>query len=151
MKRLNKFTIVLAAIALASCNKHTVEPGQDPKPDQGTNAKPAVVDPFLKDIDAGQAGELLKRQQKIVVLDVRTPEEFAEGHIDGAVNIDFNGDGFKEALGKLDKEAHYLMHCRSGGRSTAAKPAFTELGFNYIYHLDGGMLAWEKAGLPTTK
>ena len=80
------------------------------------------------------------------LLDVRTPEEFAAGKIEGATNIDFRADDFATKLGKLDKTKTYLVHCRSGGRSTESLKAFKELGFTSVIHLDGGMIAWEKAG-----
>ena len=98
----------------------------------------------MKDIDAEAAGKLIKKQRPPVVLDIRTPEEFAAGHIEGAVNIDFKADSFKAELEKLDRDKEYLLHCRSGGRSGMSKETFTELGFKAIYHLDGGMIAWRK-------
>jgi phage shock protein E len=67
------------------------------------------------------------------------------------VNVDFKNANFKEELGKLDRDKEYLIHCRSGGRSTAAKPVFEELGFKAIYHLDGGFIGWEEAELPVSK
>ena len=105
----------------------------------------------MKDIDAATAGKLVNGENPPTVIDVRTPQEFAEGHIQGAINIDFNSPDFKDELAKLSPDKTYLMHCRSGNRSNRAKPAFKELGFEAIYHLDGGMIAWEEAGLPTAK
>lgn len=102
-------------------------------------------------VDAAQAQVLLKKgvgepRMKIKVIDVRTPGEFSEGHLKGAKNIDFRGDGFKAGIAKLDRDKAYLVHCRSGGRSSSSLAVFKELGFKHIYHLDGGMLGWEKAG-----
>ena len=100
----------------------------------------------VKHVDAKQALALLKEEKAPKVLDVRTAEEYAEGHIADALNIDFNKPDFAEQLGKLDKDQTYLVHCRSGGRSGKSLAAFKKLGFKSIIHLDGGMLAWQEAG-----
>jgi phage shock protein E len=97
-------------------------------------------------VDAKQAMELLKKEEKPKVLDVRTPEEFAEGHLAGALNIDFLKSDFAEKVAKLDKDQPFLVHCRSGGRSTKSLATFEKLGFKNIIHLDGGMNAWTEAG-----
>ena len=127
----------LIGLGLASCSQ------KNPAPESAADRE---VESFLTDVDAAKAGELIAADKAVVVIDVRTPEEYADGHLAGAVNVNFKNENFKEELAKLDRDKTYVMHCRSGGRSTAAKPAFTELGFKYIYHLDGGYLAWEEAG-----
>lgn len=112
------------------------------------------------DVKAEQAIEIVKKdaaaakadpkKQPLTVLDVRTPEEYAKGHIAGATNIDFNGDSFKDALAKLDKSKPYLVHCAAGGRSAKTRELMKSLGFKNIIHLDGGLTAWQKAGGPVT-
>lgn len=98
-------------------------------------------------VDAIAASQLLAENAEIVVLDVRTPQEYAAGHLPGApINVDFKAADFKEAAGKLARETPYLVHCRSGARSTASLAVFKELGFKKIYHLDGGFNAWKEAG-----
>lgn len=93
----------------------------------------------------------LRQNQKNVVLDVRTPEEYAAGHIPGSTNIDFNADDFQQKIGKLDKDKTYLVHCASGGRSARACNQLGKLDFKNLYNLEGGMGAWEKAGKPVDK
>ncbi len=105
----------------------------------------------LTHINAGQASKMMAARPELVVLDVRTPREYAAGHIEGAVNIDFKNANFSTQLSALDKGQDYLIHCRSGGRSTASLKAFKKLGFSHIIHMDGGMIAWNKAQLPTVK
>ena len=101
----------------------------------------------VKNVDAEKAKALLADKEKnIVVLDVRTPEEYKEGHIRDAKLVNFRAEDFESKLGELDKSKSYLVHCRSGGRSSAALEAFKKLGFKSIYQLDGGMLAWQEAG-----
>ena len=82
---------------------------------------------------------------------MRTPAEYGEGRIAGAVNIDYRGADFAAKLGELDRDTSYLVHCRSGRRSTNSMTTFKELGFKSVYHLDGGILAWQEAGQPVEK
>lgn len=84
------------------------------------------------------------------VVDVRTPEEFSEGYIKGAVNIDWTGDGFEAKVSKLDKNKPAFVYCRSGKRSSAAANKMRSLGFKEVYDLDGGILEWESENLPLT-
>jgi phage shock protein E len=86
----------------------------------------------------------------LVVLDLRTPEEFAEGHLDGAVLIDFYDADFADQLAELDPTLPYLVYCRSGNRSGQAMSVMAELGFTSAFDVDGGILAWAAAGLPVT-
>lgn len=97
-------------------------------------------------VTAERAAALLKKDAKIVVVDIRTPEEFAEGHIKGAININMNADDFGAKLAKLDRKKTYVMHCKSGGRSGASLPVWKRLGFENVLHLSSGILGWEKAG-----
>lgn len=114
--------------------------------------------PQFAELKADQAIELVKKdaatakdkKQTLTVLDVRTPKEYAKGHIAGATNIDFNSDSFKDALAKLDRSSPYLVHCAVGGRSAKTRELMKALGFKNIFHLEGGLTAWEKAGGPVT-
>ena len=80
---------------------------------------------------------------------MRTPEEFASGHIENAINLDFLSETFREGLDQLDKSKTYLMHCRSGARSAPALSVMEELGFLEVYHMADGILGWEAEGFPT--
>jgi len=84
----------------------------------------------------------------LVVLDVRTPEEFDEGHLAGAVLVDFYDPDFAEQLGELDAEVPYLVYCRSGNRSGQTLTMMQQLGFASAADVDGGIVAWQSAGLP---
>ena len=84
----------------------------------------------------------------LVVLDVRTPEEFAAGHLEGAVMIDFQSPSFAADVVALGEETPVFVYCRSGNRSAQAVAAMTQLGFTDLTELDGGIVAWEAAGLP---
>jgi phage shock protein E len=88
--------------------------------------------------------------EDLVVLDVRTPEEFAEGHLAGAVLVDFYDADFAEQLAVLDTDVPYLVYCRSGNRSGQALGVMEQLGFTSAVDVDGGIVAWTGAGLPVT-
>jgi rhodanese-related sulfurtransferase len=93
----------------------------------------------------------LRQQTNTVVLDVRTPKEFATGHIPGAVNIDWNAADFGKKVAALDKSKTYLVQCAIGGRSAKAADKMAALQFSSVYNLEGGIKAWEKAGKPVEK
>lgn len=98
-------------------------------------------------VNVEQAKKLIANKN-VMVLDIRTPEEFAAGHIAGATNINFRAADFEKAIAALDKNQTYVLHCASGGRSTQSLPTFSKLGFKSVCHLDGGIKAWQKAKLP---
>lgn len=101
-------------------------------------------------VEAEEAAKLIT-DGKVTVVDVRTAEEFKEGHIKGAKNIDVTENDFDKKLGDLDKSKPVLVHCQAGGRSTRSLPSFEKLGFTQVYHLDGGFNGWTKAGKPVEK
>jgi rhodanese-related sulfurtransferase len=86
---------------------------------------------------------------RLVILDVRTPDEFAEGHLEGATMIDFYLDDFADRLADLDRDVPYLVYCRSGNRSEQAVGIMRDLGFDDVADVDGGITSWVDAGLPT--
>lgn len=89
-------------------------------------------------------------QPGVVLIDVRTPAEFAAGHLAGAKNIDVSDSGFSSAIASLAKDAHYAIYCHSGNRSRAAMQLMNDAGFSHVFDLAGGISAWEAAGQPTT-
>jgi phage shock protein E len=78
-----------------------------------------------------------------VLLDVRTPEEFAEGHIPGAINMDYQSDDFAKQIQKLDTASQILVYCRSGKRSAKAADILMENGFRRVSNLENGILEWK--------
>ena len=79
-----------------------------------------------------------------VLLDVRTPAEFAGGHLPGAVNLNIQAPDFLRRLGEIDRGKSYLVYCRSGNRSTKAAQAMERMEFPRVYHMREGMIGWEK-------
>lgn len=78
----------------------------------------------------------------ILLIDVRTREEFVEGHIQNALNIDYNGVNFEQEIAKLDKTKAVYLYCHSGRRSAKAASKLNELGFKKVFDLDGGFSNW---------
>jgi thioredoxin 1 len=86
----------------------------------------------------------------IQILDVRTEEEFNEGHILNAINIDVNSDNFEAKVGQLYKDIPTLVYCRSGARSSNAIEIMSKMGFKELSNLEGGIVQWSKDQLPVT-
>jgi phage shock protein E len=116
----------------------------------GTDLDPAAAaseTAAIRLVDAATAAAVLAdAPDDLVVLDVRTPEEFAEGHVDGAVMLDFYEPDFATRLGELDPDVPYVVICRSGNRSSQAVAMMADLGFVDVTDVDGGMLAWTSGG-----
>ena len=124
MKNLLKIAAVFIALIIAN-----VSSAQDP----GTHN--AEVAEFEALATAGQG----------TILDVRTEKEFAEGHIEGAVNINYFDKDFKGKVAKLDKSKPVYVYCHTGGRAAKAMSIMTGEGFTSIYNLEGGYTAWKAA------
>lgn len=82
------------------------------------------------------------------ILDVRTPEEYREDHLKGAVNINYYDDDFAQRVAALDKNKPVFVYCAMGGRSASAAEQMAKSGFTSIFDLKGGITAWKKAGKP---
>ncbi len=84
----------------------------------------------------------------ITIIDVRTPEEFAQGHIDGAVNYNVQGPDFANQVMGLDPASVYAVYCQSGNRSQVAVSQMSSMGINSIFELESGITGWEDASFP---
>jgi rhodanese-related sulfurtransferase len=87
----------------------------------------------------------------VVSLDVRTADEFAEGHLINAININVESGNFEAEIEKLDKNTTYAVYCRSGRRSAIAVDLMKKAGFTNLYNLDGGVIDWSASGLPLVR
>lgn len=109
---------------------------------------------IIKNITLKEALTLIENNRdnpNFVILDVRTPEEFAEERIENTINLDYYTDTFEDELNKLDKNKPYVIYCRSGMRSGVTLDLMKELGFKEVYNILGGILAWKADVLPTIK
>ena len=87
----------------------------------------------------------------VITLDVRTPGEFAEGHVEGARLMDFQSGNFENEIATLDKNATYAIYCRSGNRSGQAVKTMQDAGFTNVFNMNGGVIDWANAGFPLVK
>ena len=87
-----------------------------------------------------------EKSKKLIIIDVRTKDEYKKSHLTNSKLIDFFDSNFEDKIKNLDKKTPYLVHCQSGGRSMKAFKLMQSLGFKKVYHLDGGMLTWKKLG-----
>ncbi|MBE0713387.1 MAG: rhodanese-like domain-containing protein [Candidatus Aminicenantes bacterium] len=105
----------------------------------------------VEDVAAREAYDLMQKNldnPDFVIIDVRTPGEYNDGHLKGAVNINLNSETFQEDIAKLDRIKTYLVYCRSGRRSSGAVSIMQQLEFEHIYHLARGIIEWNAEGLP---
>ena len=91
-----------------------------------------------------------KNNPNLIILDVRTQDEYNQGHIENAININYYSKTLKKELKKLDKNKTYLVYCRSGNRSGKTLKIMEKLGFKEVYNI-GGMIEWNKTGYPVVK
>ncbi len=96
-----------------------------------------------KTVESITAKELHQKQNGIVLIDVRTPEEFADGYIKNAKNINFYDDSFMNKINKLDKKQPVYIYCKKGGRSAKAAQKLKAAGFEKVYDLEGGISQWK--------
>ena len=134
-------SLIIGVILTSGCvSTETVPPNQETQ--------------IIENITPKEAFTLIQDNQNnpdFVILDVRTPEEFADGRIENAINLDYYSDTFQEELNKLDKNKTYLIYCRSGRRSSNALNTMKELKFREAYNMLGGIIEWQAEGLLITK
>lgn len=145
------WTSILAVLGLATTGcRHEASVGPAVAVAGPGSGAAAAASTVIRHVDAAGAERLIAGG-KVVVLDVRTPAEYAAGHLEGAKLIDFRTADFATHLAGLDRQQPYLLHCATGRRSTAALKIFEELGFQDVTHLDGGIKAWMDAGKPVSR
>ncbi len=102
-------------------------------------------------ITSTEASNLLAKDKKWIVLDVRTPDEFKDGHIKNAINIDINADDAHQKIDKLNKNAKYIVHCRTNHRSGMAVEYMKTHGFKNIYQMMDGYSGWSSGNKPVVE
>jgi rhodanese-related sulfurtransferase len=95
--------------------------------------------------------EKMAAKKKSKIIDVRTPEEVAEGHLANASTLNFLNPDFASQAATLNKKGTYLLYCRSGSRTRKAADAMQKMGFKHVYMLEGGITAWKEAGKKVEK
>ena len=104
-----------------------------------------------QELEPAAFGKTYRQTPGAVLLDVRTAEEYAEGHLAQARNVDYKRDDFRRQVAKLDNSKPYFVYCKAGVRSEKAADIMKELGFRRVYTLDGGIDEWEDEDLPVVK
>src|ERR1700740_1376086 len=131
MKSRSVLPILILLLVLAACSRAGASPTNSPPAQSGPKSSPRLV--------GADEAEKLIAEKKVVILDVRTPAEFAAGHIAGAAHLDFADKEFQAKLEKLDKNQAYLVHCAVGGRSGRTVKIMSQLDFKSVYDLKGGI------------
>ncbi|MCZ8143667.1 thioredoxin domain-containing protein [Flavobacterium sp.] len=132
--------IILAVVSLvmitASCQK------------KGTESNEKNTASVYETLDVQAFATAVKKQGDVQIIDVRTPEEFAAGHLEKAQNLNWNAaEEFEKGIAQLDRSKPVYVYCLAGSRSTAAAQKLQEMGFTSIYELAGGYQKWRAAGL----
>ena len=119
----------------------------DPAKALETPAKTPTKMPSPTNVTPTEAEALIHSHKQLLIIDVRTQEEFAEGHISGARNVNFNSPTFLERMKEFEGKS-ILVHCAAGGRSARALEALSNASFAEVYHLNKGFNGWIEAGKP---
>ncbi len=141
--------ICLASLSLAVLTASVC--AEEPKPATPPVKIGIVAKPILsaKNVSVDEAAKLIAETKDLIVLDVRTPEEYDAGHIKGAVNLSSIDLEFIKSVAALNQSKQVLIHCASGRRSHNALEALAgKVTFPKVYHLAEGFTAWKKAGQP---
>lgn len=136
--------IFLGIFILSGCTTDAGNPPQSSTNDNNNQAPetdPASTSEVLTKITAEQAKEMIDSSTELVILDVRTQEEYEEGHIEGAILIPDTEIATKAEELLTDKNATLLVYCRSGRRSALASQSLNDLGYTSVYDF-GGILDW---------
>ena len=99
-------------------------------------------------VSANKFSEIISNDKSVIIIDVRTPDEFNKGHLKNSLNINWFDENFDENLNIFSKDLPVMVYCLSGGRSSKANERIKSLGFKNVYELDGGILEWRRNKLP---
>ena len=138
--RLIIFSIVILCFYFCKSDHQAEQPEQN-------NADPAAVDvqtsSAIQHTDVTGAQKMISDHSDLIILDVRSPEEYSQGSLPNAINIDVRAADFNNRLDAMDQSKPYLVHCQSGKRSMTASEIMTKSGFKNVTNLDGGYAAWQ--------
>lgn len=127
--------------------QQSAQPQTTPEDSQGDSAAPSESAPA--DFDWGQHVDSQEFQRAIdagfTIIDVRTPGEFNDRSIPGAVNLPISDRYFEDKIKELDPAGNYALYCRSGGRSRGALEIMRKHGYQHVIGLDGGLNQWPGA------
>ena len=143
MKIIKNTSILIFVLTLASCN------AQEQNTQESKSQEQETIAPIVKVLTVDEfEAELIEETQ---LIDVRTPEEYAQGHIANAENVDFLDANFESNIASYSKQLPVYIYCKSGGRSGRASEKMKQLGFKKVYDLSGGITNWVNSGNPIIK
>ena len=99
-------------------------------------------------VSANKFSEIISNDKSVIIIDVRTPDEFNKGHLKNSLNVNWFDKNFDKNLNIFSKDLPVMVYCLSGGRSSKANERIKSLGFKNVYELDGGILEWRRNKLP---
>ena len=137
---------LFAAFLLMTCGQATTSHhGEAP-----ANSSVEASNPILKDVSNDEFAALIASKEGALLLDVRTPEEWEEGHLEGAAHADYWGDeaAFEAAMNAIPRTRPVLVYCAGGGRSGLTAKELVAAGHQEVYNLEDGISGWEGQGLP---
>ncbi len=142
---MHKILLLAPALLLMACG------GDAQAPSSGSHPAGQAETQMIKNIDVEAFASLLQEKPNHIVLDVRTPQERAEGAIECDTHIDFYDSDFRDRVKALDHSAPVFVYCAVGGRSGQAMDFMKRDGFKEVYNLDGGIRAWLSRGKTTER
>ena len=154
-RQLRPFLLALAVISGVGCGSSTTSTSTTKPPATsgaaaGAATSAASATGASQLLEAGAASTFLAAPPAgLSILDVRTPAEFAAGHLPSAIDVDLQGADWAAKVAALDPSKPYFVYCHSGNRSAQAVAYLHQHGFTTLYELRGGITAWTAAGLPT--
>lgn len=137
------FFAVFSFYACSSGDKNTGSTA-DNGGDKTTNTTPTNTKDIIETISPDEFKQKLEATASAQLVDVRTPGEFEGGNLENSINIDFQGEKFKEQIAALDKEKPLFVYCQAGGRSANSAKVCKELGFKKVYDMSGGYSQWSQ-------
>lgn len=135
------FAVILIAIAISAISYVLIN-------EDGTGRNQNEMGRLIEKISISEAKDMINDNPNLIILDVRTPDEFEDDRLIDSINIDFYGDTFRDELNKLDKNGTYVIYCRSGNRSGQTLEIMNELKFMEVYDF-GSFVDWKGAGYDT--
>ncbi len=148
MKKIELFLpLTMVFLMTMACNSQNANPAtkvQEPK-EAVEDVEDIAPKGIYENVETAKFKELIEKGDAVLI-DVRTPKEYGEGHIDGAQMIDFYSKDLKAQIAQLDKDKAVLVYCRSGKRSSSAMMKMEAVGIKTVYNLSGGILKWVAEG-----
>lgn len=136
MKTILKLSLILFfTLSVVACN----------------NKQPSKTVTQFGEINVITPADFKEKSANQTIVDIRTPQEFAEGYIEGAININLFDKNFLDQMAQFDKSKPIFIYCRSGNRTSSASKKLSELGFQQVYDLQGGIINWSRNNQPITK